>query len=236
MNEAVPEQKNLWSRLTLEGLVIVISILLAFALDAAWDDRQERLRRDEYLRVLEDEFRSAGEEMAEQLLDHERQMADIGRLLDDLDQGRDFSTDAFRSLYGLYYFGPAHPVFTDLANTSSVDVLEYGSLRYSLFRYGRQKEFLENLHGRETVFFQQEMEPYLTRRFDYRFIGDDEMNAGVVNRIRPDEPGFHDDDLLRNLLIRRRGTIMSQVRVDRDIQAVIGEILEQIDASRRAGG
>jgi len=30
-----------WPRLLVEGLVIVVSILLAFAIDAWWEDRQE---------------------------------------------------------------------------------------------------------------------------------------------------------------------------------------------------
>ena len=46
-------------------------------------------------------------------------------MTEQLGNGQDFSADAFRNLTGLYYFGPAHPVFTDLANTSSVDILEF---------------------------------------------------------------------------------------------------------------
>ena len=41
-----------WSRLVAEGAVIVVSILLAFAVDAWWDSRQERAREDAYLREL----------------------------------------------------------------------------------------------------------------------------------------------------------------------------------------
>ena len=36
------EQKIPWKRLTTEGAVIVVSILLAFAIDAWWEERQER--------------------------------------------------------------------------------------------------------------------------------------------------------------------------------------------------
>jgi hypothetical protein len=225
---------RLWgSRLVVEGLVIVVSILLAFALDAAWDDRQERLRRDEYLLVLEDEFQSAADEMAEQIQDHERQIAEMEILIDQLDRGAEFTVDAFWSVFSLYYFGPAHPVFMDLANASSVDVLELSTLRYSLFRYGRQKEFLENLHQRETVFWQEIMEPYVVSRFDYRFgypAGDE--NEETVRRISAEEPDFHNDAYLRNLLVRRRGTIRSQLRVDHDIAAAIQEILAEIESYR----
>lgn len=231
MTDQSTVQSNLWSRLSLEALVIVVSILLAFALDAAWDDRQENIRRDEYLRVLEDEFRAAAEEMQEQIGDHERQVRSIETLLKQLGVGEDFSADAFRNLTGLFYFGPAHPVFTDLANTSSVDILELPELRYTLFRYGRQKEFLANLHNRETVLYQQDMRPYLARRFAVP--NRDEAGSGAtVRRINADKAGFHEDDYLRNLLISRRSIINSQLTVDRDIATVIGEILQLIEASR----
>ena len=44
------------SRLLLEGFVIVASILLAFAIDAAWDERQERAQERRLLEALEGEF------------------------------------------------------------------------------------------------------------------------------------------------------------------------------------
>ena len=43
-------------RLLLEGLVIVASILLAFAIDAGWDERQEREAERRLLVALEAEF------------------------------------------------------------------------------------------------------------------------------------------------------------------------------------
>ena len=39
-----------------EGLVIVLSILLAFAIDAWWDERQERIEEGEILHGLNQEF------------------------------------------------------------------------------------------------------------------------------------------------------------------------------------
>ena len=225
-------EKRLGSRLVLEGLVIVVSILLAFALDAAWEDRQQRLIKEEYLRVLEDEFISAADEMQEQIGYHERQLAAIETMIEDLTQGRDFSISDFRRLGGLYYFGPAHPVFTDLANMSSVNILGFTSLRMALFSYGRQKEFLQNLHQRETAFWQNEMEPYLTRRFDYSFVLDGYPDDGKVSRIMTDEPGSHDDQYLKNLLIKRRNKVRGQLAKDRDIAQSIEDILTSIRLSK----
>jgi len=45
-----------WRRLAIEGVVIVSSILLAFAIDAGWDERNERSRERGVLESLEAEF------------------------------------------------------------------------------------------------------------------------------------------------------------------------------------
>lgn len=47
-----------WVRLGAEGVAILTSILLAFAIDAWWDARQDRQEEVEVLRGLEDEFLS----------------------------------------------------------------------------------------------------------------------------------------------------------------------------------
>jgi len=53
--------ESTWRRLA-EGALIVASILLAFAIDAAWDERTERRRRDALLAALEREMAIASDE------------------------------------------------------------------------------------------------------------------------------------------------------------------------------
>jgi hypothetical protein len=219
-------QPHLWSRLTLEGMVIVASILLAFALDAAWEDQKEKARQSEYLQVLEDEFREAGLEMEEQLKDHERQVSNIDTILQDMERGDNIDNEVFFSLFGLFYFGPAHPVFSDLANTSSIDVLEFGELRSALFEYGKLKEFLTNLHSREMAFFSDHMEPYMARHMEYPAKFD--PNGPKVPVISPDGSSLHVDPYFRNLLLRRKNIIRSQLRVDRQIAASIEIALAEL--------
>ena len=45
-----------WKRIAVEAAAIVVSILLAFAIDAWWDDRQERIEEREVLLGLKSEF------------------------------------------------------------------------------------------------------------------------------------------------------------------------------------
>lgn len=45
-----------WKRLLVEGLVIVISILLAFGIEAWWQDRQEKAQEIELLKAIRQDF------------------------------------------------------------------------------------------------------------------------------------------------------------------------------------
>ena len=46
------EQRTNWSRLTLEAVAIVFSILLAFAIEAWWSERQEQKFEEETIQAL----------------------------------------------------------------------------------------------------------------------------------------------------------------------------------------
>jgi hypothetical protein len=56
---AVTETRVSWRRLGTEAVVIVGSILLAFAIDAAWDRYQDERRVAEYVLALRGEFEEA---------------------------------------------------------------------------------------------------------------------------------------------------------------------------------
>jgi hypothetical protein len=73
MNEPVSQLQ--WRGRISGGLVIVVSILLAFAIDALWDERQERLEEQEVLAALLAEFQLNRTEAAEVIETHE-----LGRL------------------------------------------------------------------------------------------------------------------------------------------------------------
>ena len=61
-NNAVP-----WPRIALEGAVIVISILLAFAIDAWWDDRNDRKAEIEQLLRVAQELEANSERLQAKL-------------------------------------------------------------------------------------------------------------------------------------------------------------------------
>ena len=64
-------QKIQWKRLAVEGAAIVASILLAFAIDAWWDSRHERIEERRILESLKAEFLSNAEFIPEYIERHQ---------------------------------------------------------------------------------------------------------------------------------------------------------------------
>ena len=56
-----------WFRIFAEGFVIVVSILLAFGIDAWWDERQEAARRDALVESLRSDFQTTRTRLAESI-------------------------------------------------------------------------------------------------------------------------------------------------------------------------
>ena len=222
------------TRLATEGLVIVASILLAFAIDAWWDQRQADERRLEYLDALEGEFTAAREEMLEQIHDHTRQLEALDALLRGLATGAPEGEllPRLRSLYALYVYGPAHPVFNDLANAGAIDVLESAELRFALLRYGQASDFLAALARREAELWHGHMHPYLIERTDIL----PQSHARDIGDLEPRFPSgldtLYEDRTFQNMLLRRRPTIEGQLGMNQDVPDAIEAVLAETTAAQ----
>lgn len=199
-----------------EGLVIVASILLAFTVDALWDQRQERELMFEYLTALEGEFLAAQDEILDQIGDHRDQLVAIDELLAGLAAGEseEFLSPRLGKLSALYVYGPAHPVFKDLANAGAVNVLESKDLRFALLSYGQSREFLTELAGREAELWHGYMHPYLIERTDILPQTSEQDRAGLMPRFPSGIESLYNDRTFQNLLLRRKRSIIGQLRLD----------------------
>lgn len=217
-----------WRRFAVESFVIVASILLAFTIDAWWNNREESRRTRQYLSALDGEFSQAGAEMDEQLLDHERQLIAIDSLLVRLAEGRGDIWPLIEELRAVYVYGPYHPVFEDLANSSSVELLDSPELRFELLRYGQTRDFLGVISAREQRLWEELMQPFLFQNTD----------TALYSEAHPVQPRFEDgaevlyqSRYFQNLLLRRRSVIASQLGLDQDVRESIVRVREEIAAS-----
>ena len=73
-----------WRRLLLDGAAIVVSILLAFSIDAWWDDHNERVEERRILDALKLEFQSNAEAIPAFILRHQQSASHAQALLEAL--------------------------------------------------------------------------------------------------------------------------------------------------------
>ncbi len=74
------------ARLIIEGLVIVVSILIAFGLDTWWDDVKERREEHETLLALQHEFSAAREQVVYYQSTHQRILRSVALVVELLDE------------------------------------------------------------------------------------------------------------------------------------------------------
>ena len=92
----MPDYSPRWSRIVLEGAIIVASILLAFAIDAWWDGVQEERAERAALGSLVEEFEANLAELETVELRH-RNMYEAGLAVLDIGYGRAVPDTAFQT-------------------------------------------------------------------------------------------------------------------------------------------
>lgn len=126
-----------WNRLLVEGVVIVASILLAFAIDAWWDDRQDRQAESNQLLNIAAELESNSERIREKL--------DLLAVADDAArefiswmgpeprpvEQKDF-TDRFRKMYSIGAFALLRGASEMYLSGGRVDAVRHDDIRKAI--------------------------------------------------------------------------------------------------------
>jgi len=165
----MPIPKNIqWSRLSIEAAAIVGSILLAFAIDAWWEDHQERENEEEYLLSLRQEladsieFAKENEELRRKVVEaHVSLVAQV--------QGEIRATD--RDLYEwisllsypLQYY-PPRAVYNDIVALGGTNLISSAEIRISLAELEQTIRFLEQYDESSWVVWVQRIQPFLEGR------------------------------------------------------------------------
>jgi hypothetical protein len=137
-----------WKRIIVEGVAVVVSILLAFGIDAWWSERQERQAELEYLIALQKDFVETRESL-------DNQVNDVSRLFDNVDQVLSVIADiqttelpeSFSKMVGRAYSIP-RPVpitgtYEDMVNSGSVQLIRNDDLRVALAKFMSVLEIME---------------------------------------------------------------------------------------------
>lgn len=124
-------------KLIIEGIVIVVSILLAFAIDAWWDERRERIEEREAMVSLRSDFETNLAEIKQVMDLHVRARNIVDEMVGATDEEIIASTQKQRSEYVTNLCNPwsFHPVLGSLQaliGAGKLEILEDRRLREAL--------------------------------------------------------------------------------------------------------
>jgi hypothetical protein len=114
-----------WPRIVAEGAAIVASILLAFAIDAWWQDRQVRQEEQEILRGLQEEFDSIHNVLSQDRALHLERLESLENLLVAIDQE---NLEEFRRVLDATLLEMMSPGTSELGNGTLDALLSSGRM------------------------------------------------------------------------------------------------------------
>lgn len=236
------EPDHPWGRWFVEIVVIVLSILLAFAIEAWWDERQEREDEREILAGLEREFTDYHDKLSRAIEKHDLMRTAMEELLQATESGRwtttEFTLDeaVIRSMW---------PPTTELSGGVRDALIQAGRLEVISNRALREKlalwagihaEVFDDEEFSRGIVFNQMMPFLISQGFDL---------SGVLHGLSgADASGNHlgqDESEVQRLLGDRRFRALIQFRLGFWIHAMqeyetglqaIEEILALIDQAQ----
>ena len=231
-----------WARVAVEGVAIILSILLALGIDAAWDARQERAREREYLTALRVEMVLASEELSE---DHGRRdhwLALSDSILAQVSERivPDSVVNVWIQQVGMLMtrFFPPSSVLNDLVSSGNLSVLTSTDLRFALLAYQQHRERVNFMEDWAREVDEDGLRPYLTEHF--RWTSEVPLPLIAGGRLPPDpmQPVSLPDGALRrmltdpvfeNLILVKRQRLGILQRRSAELASLIDEVIELID-------
>lgn len=153
-----------WKRMAVEAMAIVASILLAFAIDAWWQDRTERIVEIQYLHALRDDLLSSLERLDADEAWQRRQVQHLESLL--LTNGDTPYSDELRlwiddGLFNVGTYQPQISALQDLESSGQTQIIQNQYLRRVLASIRQKMNDLETTQRDFQLSQQTIIDPFL---------------------------------------------------------------------------
>ena len=207
-NEKIP-----WKRLSVEAAAIVASILLAFAIDAWWNELQSDRAVGEVLKAVRSEMQFNVEALGISIVHHEEIVAAIGTAQNN------GTADGLprKAVINVEVFEPSTGALDTLVATGLISDIDNTDLRISLGAFARLAQDLNERESRAVEFRD-------AARRRIAEIGDPIWNQVDSERIPSD---VH----MLNLLTMRQAEEIEAIESARRLKNHISNILNQLDSS-----
>jgi hypothetical protein len=161
-----------WSRLLAEGIVIVVSVLLALAADAVWSGVQSRQTAHQELRTVLAELEDRRRSLESGHRVHERALAGSLTLIEQLSGIDDNAplqvSDTLASqLYWVVVSEPASPVLESFVQAGHIEHLTDARIGPALLRWKARVDDMASDEARVARQIDDRLVPYLVQEFGY---------------------------------------------------------------------
>jgi hypothetical protein len=158
-----------WKRIFVEATAIVASILLAFAIDAWWQNRTDRLVEAQYLQAMRADLLRSLELLDENEATQRRQVGYLESLL--LTDGDTPYSDELRlwlddGLFNVGTYQPQISALHELESSAQTQIIQNQDLRRALASVRQRMNGLENVQGDFQLSQQMLIDPFLVDNFD----------------------------------------------------------------------
>ena len=228
-----------WKRIGIEGAAIVVSILIAFAIDAAWETRQESRRLISSLASLAEELDGNQRRLEvdlERLRAHARQIEEYVVLVSR--PPASVSPAQVRSMMGnlepLRQFPVQQAAFKDITS-GGFQLIDDGQTRRLILEYGQAIEFHESRQRIAEDWFDRRANPYdemhgdlvgmRTRAYGENWAGRNELQFDF------DLSAFVGNRRYANLLTARFFRVSSIIRAREELLKVISDLERELSKS-----
>ncbi len=164
------ETQNIpWKRIAVEAVAIVGSILLAFAIDAWWQNRTERIIEINYLQALQDDLIRSLDYLSEDEVVQQRQVEYLEALLStnsdtpDSDELRRWIDDG---LFDVGTYQPQISALRDLESSGQTKIIRNPEIRQAL---ASARQRIDSLEATQRDFQQSQqtlIDPFLVNNFN----------------------------------------------------------------------
>ncbi len=234
-----------WKRISAEGVAIVISILLAFGIQAWWESRQNQAEEVEILAGLEQEFKENVDVLEVRSQRVQTALAEVGELLVATQRGFWIETDGpiddgLIALLAASTIDLGQSVRDSLVSSGRLELLENKRLRNALADWDGVLDEVhdDEMFAREWVY--EHMYPYLVQSGVSlsRSYGDDIGTWPVPTESAAEREDatarLWSDPVFEALLQTRYWTLALQTSKYQEAISAAKDILEEIEISRRS--
>lgn len=235
----MPGESRRLARLLAELAVIAVGVFVGLAADAAWEDRQERVREQVYLREIRSELLLAQEEIR---VDNGRWrgwLAATDSLLAHFDSrsAADSVLNVWVQQATMYVarFNPPTSVMDELIASGNLSLLRSDQVRFGLLAYGQASERLRFLENYLLTVREDGLRPYLTERFAWvTEVVSDEHPAPLPIEVSAWSDMLADPEF-RNLLAVNRQRLRLVLNRSEELEEYIGALIQMTGSELRPG-